>query len=156
MSLFPFPAETLSMKKPNWAFDFWYSCVQYGAYLSKDSSHAINGESYVWHPLSFRTFRYPTAELGPAWRPLVLPLWVRHIIVEGYTDKEEDLIELGEFIGTLKNLHALDVLPYHTMGVNKYKELGIPYKLDGLDALPMNEAVKAKEHIIKGIKNTRK
>lgn len=84
-----------------------------------------------------------------------IPLWVRHIIVEGYTDKEDDLMELGEFIGTLKNLHALDVLPYHTMGVNKYKELGIPYKLEGLDALPMSEAVKAKEYIIKGIKKVR-
>lgn len=84
-----------------------------------------------------------------------IPLWVRHIIVEGYTDKKEDLIELGEFIGTLKNLHALDVLPYHTMGVNKYKELGIPYKLEGLDALPMSEAVKAKEYIIEGIKKVR-
>ncbi len=84
-----------------------------------------------------------------------IPLWVRHIIVEGYTDKEDDLMELGQFIGTLKNLHALDVLPYHTMGVNKYKELGIPYKLDGLDALPMSEAVKAKEYIIKGIKKVR-
>lgn len=84
-----------------------------------------------------------------------IPLWVRHIIVEGYTDKKEDLIELGEFIGTLRNLHALDVLPYHTMGVNKYKELEIPYKLDGMDALPMSEAVKAKEYIIQGIKKSR-
>ena len=84
-----------------------------------------------------------------------IPLWVRHIIVEGYTDKREDLIELGEFIGTLKNLHALDVLPYHTMGVNKYKELGIPYKLEGLQALPLCDAVKAKEYIIEGIKKVR-
>ena len=84
-----------------------------------------------------------------------IPLWVRHIIVEGYTDKREDLIELGEFIGTLKNLHALDVLPYHTMGVNKYKELGIPYKLEGLQALRLCNAVKAKEYIIEGIKKVR-
>lgn len=84
-----------------------------------------------------------------------IPLWVRHIIVKGYTDKPEDLIALGEFIGTLKNLKALDVLPYHTMGVNKYKELGIPYALEGLEALPLSDAVKAKEHILKGIQNAR-
>jgi pyruvate formate lyase activating enzyme len=52
-----------------------------------------------------------------------IPLWVRHVVVEGYTDKKEDLIKLGEFIGRLKNLKGLDVLPYHTMGVNKYKEI---------------------------------
>ncbi len=84
------------------------------------------------------------------------PLWVRHIIVKGYTDDPNDLIKLGEFIGNLKNLKALDVLPYHTMGVHKYNELGIPYKLDGVDALPLSEAIKAKEYILKGIQNTRK
>lgn len=83
------------------------------------------------------------------------PLWIRHIIVEGKTDSPEDLIKLGEFIGTLKNLKALDVLPYHTMGVSKYEELGIPYPLDGLSALPLSEAVKAKEYILSGIKKVR-
>ena len=84
-----------------------------------------------------------------------IPVWIRHIIVEGYTDKPEDLISLGEFIGTLKNLKALDVLPYHTLGVNKYKELSIPYKLDGVKPLPLEKAIKAKEFIMKGIKNIR-
>ena len=84
------------------------------------------------------------------------PIWVRHIIVEGITDKPQDLIELGRFIGSLQNLAALDVLPYHTMGVNKYKELGIPYALDGIPALPLKEAVKAKQHILKGIYEIRK
>lgn len=84
-----------------------------------------------------------------------IPLWIRHIIVQGYTDKPEDLVCLGEFIGTLKNLKALDVLPYHTMGVNKYKEMGIPYALEGVEALPHSTAVKAKEHILQGIKNVR-
>ena len=84
-----------------------------------------------------------------------IPLWVRHIIVKGYTDDPDDLITLGEFIGKLRNLKALDVLPYHTMGVNKYKELGIPYALEGIEALPVTEAVKAKEYILQGIRNVR-
>ena len=69
--------------------------------------------------------------------------------------KKDDLIKLGEFIGSLKNLKALDVLPYHTMGVNKYKEMGIPYALEGVEALPLSDAVKAKEYILQGIKNVR-
>lgn len=84
-----------------------------------------------------------------------VPLWVRHVVVEGYTDKKEDLIKLGEFIGKLKNLKGLDVLPYHTMGVNKYKEMGIPYKLDGVPSLSKEDAKKAKEYILYGIKRTR-
>ncbi len=84
-----------------------------------------------------------------------IPLWVRHIIVEGYTDDPVYLKELGRFIGKLKNLRALDVLPYHTMGVNKYKELGIEYPLEGLPALPKSEAVKAKKFILEGIQEVR-
>lgn len=85
-----------------------------------------------------------------------IPIWVRHIIVEGYTDNEDDLVRLGEFLGTLSNLKALDVLPYHTLGVNKYKELGIPYKLEDIPALPLSKAITAKEFILKGIKKVRK
>ena len=83
------------------------------------------------------------------------PLWVRHVVVECYTDKKEDLIKLGEFIGKLKNLKGLDVLPYHTMGVNKYKEMGIPYKLEGVPPLSKSNAQKAKEYILYGIKKVR-
>ena len=82
-------------------------------------------------------------------------LWVRHVVVEGYSDKKEDLIKLGEFIGGLKNLKSLDVLPYHTMGVNKYKEMGIPYKLEGVPALLKADAQKAKEYILYGIRKAR-
>ena len=84
-----------------------------------------------------------------------IPVWIRHIIVEGITDNPDDLIHLGEFIGKLSNVNALDVLPYHTMGVHKYKELGIPYPLENVPSLPFQDAVKAKKYIFKGIKNVR-
>ncbi len=84
-----------------------------------------------------------------------IPLWIRHVVVEGYTDNAEDLICLGEFIGGLKNLKALDVIPYHTMGITKYKELGMKYPLEGMDALPVQRAVEAKKLILEGIKRAR-
>ncbi len=84
-----------------------------------------------------------------------IPVWVRHIIIEGITDNPDDLIHLGEFIGKLSNLNALDVLPYHTMGVHKYKELGIPYPLENVPSLPLQDAVKAKRYIFEGIKKVR-
>ena len=63
-----------------------------------------------------------------------VPVWIRHVVVPTVSDDPEDLRELGRFIGKLTNLKALDVLPYHTMGVNKYKELGLEYPLEGLEA----------------------
>ena len=82
-------------------------------------------------------------------------VWIRHIIVEGYTDDIDDLFKLGQFIGSLRNLKALDVLPYHTMGVSKYAQLGLKYPLEGIPALPIDKAIKAKQHIIEGIKSIR-
>ena len=84
-----------------------------------------------------------------------IPTWIRHVVVEGYTDSEKDLFALGEFIGSLKNVKALDVLPYHTMGAAKYKEMGIKYRLEGLSSLSKNAAAQAKAKILEGIKSIR-
>ncbi len=84
-----------------------------------------------------------------------VPLWVRHVVVKGYTDAPEYLHALGRFIGTLKNLKALDVLPYHTMGKAKYAEMGIDYPLGDLPSLDRREAEVAKEHIMAGIREVR-
>ncbi|MCQ2517852.1 MAG: pyruvate formate-lyase-activating protein [Lachnospiraceae bacterium] len=77
------------------------------------------------------------------------PVWIRHVVVPGINDSEEDLSALGDFLATLKNLKALDVLPYHTMGVKKYKELGIPYRLEGVPAMSTKDAVSAKKIILR-------
>lgn len=85
-----------------------------------------------------------------------VPVWVRHVVVEGYTDSEDDLFNLGRFIGTLNNLKALDVLPYHNMGESKYDELGIPYPIKGLPATSQKKAAWAKEIILSGVRSVRK
>ena len=46
-----------------------------------------------------------------------ISIWIRHVVVPGYTDDADALTRLGNFIGKLKHLYALDVLPYHTMGI---------------------------------------
>ncbi len=84
-----------------------------------------------------------------------IPLWIRHIILEGYTDEKEDLMSLGEFIGTLKSLRAIDVLPYHTMGIPKYKNLRIDYALKGVPPTSLETATLCKEIILEGIRKTR-
>ncbi len=85
-----------------------------------------------------------------------ISLWVRHVVVPGLTDDPVYHKRLGEFLSTLHNLKALDVLPYHTMGAKKYDELGIEYSLKGVEALPKSEAVKAREAILESIKKTRR
>ncbi len=81
--------------------------------------------------------------------------WVRHVVVPGITDKEEDLFNLGYHIGCYTNIKALDVLPYHTMGTSKYEQLGIPYPLEGVPAMEKATAVELKKIVISGIKKKR-
>ena len=85
-----------------------------------------------------------------------IPVWIRHVIVKGYTDDPEHLRALGRFIGGLKNVKALDVLPYHSMGESKYKELSIEYPLAGMEPLDKSEAQKAKNYILEGIIEARR
>ena len=77
-----------------------------------------------------------------------VPVWIRHVVVPGITDDPMQLAKLGAFMGTLQNVVSLDVLPYHVLGVPKYKELGIPYPLEGVEAATQEQAKKAKEIIL--------
>lgn len=60
------------------------------------------------------------------------PVWIRHVLVPGWTDNEEDLRGLAEFLRTLHNVQCIEVLPYHKLGVYKYEALGIPEPLPGV------------------------
>lgn len=82
-------------------------------------------------------------------------MWIRHVVVPGYTDNDDDLFKLGYFIGQFNNLKALDVLPYHTMGEAKYKNLGIEYRLKGVPAMDKDKAIEKKQVILEGIKKRR-
>ena len=75
-------------------------------------------------------------------------VWIRHVVVPGITDDETLLARLGAFLGPLSNITALDVLPYHVMGVTKYQQLGIDYPLDGVPAATKDQAAKAKMIIL--------
>ena len=82
-------------------------------------------------------------------------MWIRHVIVPGITDKDEDLYRLGEFIGQFDNLKALDALPYHTMGEAKYEKLGKDYRLKGVPAMDKNKLLEKKAVILDGIRAAR-
>lgn len=80
-----------------------------------------------------------------------VPVWIRHVVVPGITYNEEYLKKLGLFLSTLKNIKALDVLPYHNMGVDKYRQLEIEYPLAGVPSLSKQEAMNARNIILKSM-----
>lgn len=84
-----------------------------------------------------------------------IPTWIRHVVVPEITYKEEFLTRLGEFLAGLKNIKALDVLPYHDMAVPKYENLGLEYPLEGIPPLTQEQALEARNIIIQSIKKAR-
>lgn len=71
-------------------------------------------------------------------------VWIRHVVVPGLTDDDMLLDELVEFVRHYKVVRKIEWLPYHTMGVFKYKELGLDYPLTDVPPLAREriEAIK--------------
>ena len=57
-------------------------------------------------------------------------MWIRQVLIPGYTDDENDLINLKNFITSLKTVEKVEILPYHTMGKYKWYDLGLKYELE--------------------------
>lgn len=75
------------------------------------------------------------------------PIWIRHVLVPERSDKDEYLHKLREFIDSLDNVEKVEVLPYHTLGVYKWKELGYEYPLEGIDP-PTDDRVENAKRIL--------
>lgn len=80
-----------------------------------------------------------------------IPVWIRQVLVPEYTDNEEDLKKLKEFIDTLNNVQRIEILPYHDLGKSKWDELGVEYELEDVKVPNEKDIEKAKE--ILGINN---
>lgn len=76
-------------------------------------------------------------------------VWIRRVLVPGVTDGEEDLRATGDFIRTLPNVRRVEVLPYHAMGVSKWRALGLAYTLDEVSS--PSDADLARAHRLLGI-----
>lgn len=74
-------------------------------------------------------------ELGDELARRKVPTLVRHVVVPGITDSEEECAAVGRIIGNWDNVVGLDFLPYHTLGRAKYEKLGIAYPLEGVEAM---------------------
>ena len=97
----------------------------------------------------------PVLAFAAALEAAGVPMVARHVVVPGRTDGEEHLHRLGRMLGGYRNLKGLEVLPYHTMGVNKYKALGLAYPLEGVPALEKAAAANARQILLDEIRAVR-
>ena len=73
-----------------------------------------------------------------------IPVWIRQVLVPGYTDDENDLLRLKDFISSLNNVQKVEVLPYHSLGKYKWSKLGLKYGLENVRDATSDDVKRAK------------
>ena len=85
-----------------------------------------------------------TLEFAKYLNNLNIPVWIRQVLVPGYTDDKFDLLELKKFINSLNNIEKVEILPYHNLGKFKWSELGDVYELDNVEPATQEDVDKVK------------
>lgn len=67
-------------------------------------------------------------------------VWVRHVLVPGFTDDPGEVDNIAAFAARLGNVDRVEVLPFHKLGAPKYEKLGVPFRLEDTP-LPSPELV---------------
>ena len=73
------------------------------------------------------------------------PIWIRQVLVPGFTDAEEDLLKLKDFLSTLSNVEKIEILPYHDLGKFKWENLGVEYPLEDVRTATLEDVERAKK-----------
>lgn len=76
-----------------------------------------------------------------------LPVWIRQVLVPGYTDDPFDLQKLKQFIDTLQNVKKVEILPYHNLGKYKWEEIEGKYELENVVS-PSQEQINIAKNIL--------
>lgn len=79
-------------------------------------------------------------------------MWIRCVIIPGINDTEKYMDELSVFIKKINNVEKVELLPYHTLGVHKYKELNLKYPLEGVDDMDKEKCKNLENYLINSLK----
>ncbi len=96
---------------------------------------ATDTEAYL--ALSGMDLKTPLAFLGELEKQNI-PTWVRHVVVPGLNDTEQNIEKLNALVAPYHCIQKVELLAFHTMCVEKYKSLGIPFPLENTP--PMDDA----------------
>ena len=77
------------------------------------------------------------------------PVWIRYVVVPGYTDSDHDVHLLGQFIEGMTNIEKVELLPYHRLGAHKWAAMGEKYELEDVKP-PTKESLEHIKAILEG------
>lgn len=118
--------------------------LQYADLVLLDIKH-INPEKYKG--LTARPLE-PTLKFIEYLDEINKPVWLRYVLVPGFTDDEEDLKNWAEFVSKFQNVERVDILPFHQMGIHKWEQIGQQYKLKDIVS-PTTEQIEKASTIFK-------
>lgn len=142
------------LMQPDFAREYFRLCKEAGLHTALDTSGAIYNENTLavldYTDLVLLDIKALDADrcrkvCGSDGRNALLLLdelqrrgiavWLRHVVVPGLTDDDAALDALVDFLRPYTVIQKIEWLPYHTMGVFKYEELGLDYPLKGVEPL---------------------
>ncbi|NDV68113.1 pyruvate formate-lyase-activating protein [Dysgonomonas sp. 25] len=90
----------------------------------------------------------PTLRFFDYLRDINKPVWLRYVLVPGYSDDEKDLHDWAKHVSQYPNVARVDILPFHQMGIHKWQKIGADYKLENVEP-PTQEEIEKTENIFK-------
>ena len=88
----------------------------------------------------------PTLEFGRRLSARGNRMWIRYVLVPGYTDASDNLAAVASYVASLgEPVERVEILPYHSLGSHKYAELGLPYLLAGVPEPTAEQVLTARE-----------
>ena len=118
-------------------FSKWKELMQYTDLVLLDIKHIDEKQHRILTGKSNRNI----LQMAKLLSDMGKPVWIRHVLVPERNDRDEYLYQLADFIGSLKNVERVEVLPYHTLGTYKWEKLHLEYPLQGIEP-PTEERIK--------------
>ncbi|CAE6941253.1 4Fe-4S single cluster domain [Vibrio sp. B1FLJ16] len=89
-----------------------------------DLKHTDEEKFLSWAKGSLKRIKDNFQKLAPIAKRIV----IRVPVVPGFNDTIEELKDIIDFAASLESCQELHLLPYHTLGINKYRLLDMPYE----------------------------
>lgn len=84
-----------------------------------------------------------------------IPVWIRQVVVPNITDTKEYIESLKTYLKKIKNIKKIELLPFHHLGFNKYKELNITNPLINTKEMDTETCKKLEETLNKELNISR-
>ena len=103
-------------------------------------------------------YRYVTGEtmdeflrFMQAYRASKTEAWIRAVITPGINDTQDYIMDLWDFVKKIPRVKKIELLPYHVLGVHKYEEMGMQYRLEGVEPMDKEQTRKWQDMLNKAL-----